>query len=80
MGCFTEAYEPVIDVKFKVKKNTQKHFIEYLLNYSECDFNALAKILEISPLKFNLVLSGKGYLDKDTVIKLFKYFIMMVEN
>ncbi|HEN5563262.1 TPA: hypothetical protein U6323_002062, partial [Legionella pneumophila] len=66
MECFIEVAEPEIDVKFQLKKATQKYLIDYILSYSEWDSKSLADVLEICPFLLRQVRSGHEYLDKDT--------------
>ncbi|HAT9718711.1 TPA: hypothetical protein JBD64_13010 [Legionella pneumophila subsp. pneumophila] len=80
MECFIEVSEPVIDVKFQLKKDTQKYLIDYILSYSEWDSKSLADILEVCPFLLSKVLSGNEYLNKDTFMKLKEYFIMLISG
>lgn len=80
MECFIEISEPVIDVKFQLKKNSQKYLIEYILYYSELDSRSLADILEVNPLLLSDVLSGNEYLNKDTFMKLHEYFLILISG
>ncbi len=78
MGCFTEVSEPVIDVKFQLKKDTQKYLIDYILSYSDLDCIELAEILEASPLMVSQVLAGKDFFGPDKAHNLFQYFMMLI--
>ena len=78
MGCFTEVSEPVIDVKFRLKKDTQKYLIDYILSYSKLDCKELAQILDANPLKVSLVLAGKDFLEPEKAYNLFQYFTMLI--
>jgi|GEM_PF-5800184 len=80
MECFIEVSEPVIDIKFKLKKDTQKYLIDYILSYSELDFKKLAQILEASPLMLGQVLAGKEFLGPAKAHHLFHYFTMLIGN
>ncbi|HHT9167047.1 MULTISPECIES: hypothetical protein [Legionella] len=80
MECFIEVAEPVIDVKFQLKKDTQKYLIDYILSYSELDCKGLAHILEASPLMLSQVLAGKEYLGPSKAHNLFDYFTMLIGN
>ncbi|KTD63241.1 hypothetical protein Lsan_1359 [Legionella santicrucis] len=78
MGCFTEISEPLIDVKFKLKKDAQKYLIDYILSYSELDCKGLAQILKVSPLMLSQALAGKEFLGPEKACDLFQYFIIMI--
>lgn len=78
MGCFTEVSEPVIDVKFRLKRDTQKYLIDYILSYSKLDCKELAQILEASPLKVSQVLAGKDFFGPEKSHNLFHYFAMLI--
>lgn len=76
-GCI-KVSEPVIDVKFQLKKDTQKYLIDYILSYSELDCKELAQILEASPLVLSQVLAGKEFLGPAKAHSLFHYFTMLI--
>ncbi|HFS6879463.1 TPA: hypothetical protein ACH1MH_000016 [Legionella pneumophila] len=78
MGCFTEVSEPVIDVKFRLKRDTQKYLIDYILSYSKLDCKDLAQILETNSLKVSRVLAGKDFLGPEKAHNLFQYFTMLI--
>ncbi|HAU1322212.1 TPA: hypothetical protein F8R96_14935 [Legionella pneumophila] len=78
MECFIEVSEPVIDVKFQLKKSTQKYLIDYILTYSELDYKGLAQILDASPLVVSQVLAGKEFLEPEKAHHLFQYFIIHI--
>ncbi|HII4560453.1 hypothetical protein SCS40_00185 [Legionella pneumophila serogroup 1] len=78
MECFIEVKEPVINLKFQLKKDTQKYLIDYILSYSELDCKELAQILEASPLMLSQVLAGKVYLEPSKAHNLFHYFTMLI--
>ena len=78
MGCFTEVSEPVIDIKFQLKKDTQKFLIDYILSYSELDCKELAQILEANPLMVSQVLAGKDFFGPEKAHNLFQYFTIMI--
>ena len=78
MGCFTEVSEPVIDVKFRLKRDTQKYLIDYILSYSKLDCKELALILEANPLKVSQVLAGKDFFGPENAHNLFQYFTMLI--
>lgn len=78
MECFIEVAEPVISVKFQLKRDTQKYLIDYILSYSELDCKELAQILETSPLMLSKVLAGKEFLGPSKVSNLFHYLIMLI--
>lgn len=78
MECFIEVAEPVIDVKFQLKKDTQKYIIDYILSYSELDCKGLAQILEVSPLIVSQVLAGKDFLGSEKAKHLFQYFAILI--
>lgn len=78
MECFIEVSEPVINVKFQLKKDTQKYLIDYILSYSELDCKELAQILEASPLMLSQVLAGKEFLGPSKAHSLFDYFTMLI--
>ncbi|RUR17634.1 hypothetical protein ELY21_10825 [Legionella sp. km535] len=78
MECFIEVAEPVIDVKFQLKKDTQKYLIDYILSYSKLDCKELAQILEASPLMLSQVLAGKEFLGAAKAYNLFHYFTMLI--
>ncbi|VEG92577.1 hypothetical protein [Legionella spiritensis] len=78
MGCFTEVSEPVINVKFQLRKDAQKFLIDYILSYGELDCKELAQILEFNPLRVSQVLAGKEFLGPEKARDLFQYFIMLI--
>ncbi|ARM33575.1 MULTISPECIES: hypothetical protein [Legionella] len=78
MDCFIEVAEPVIDLKFQLKKDTQKYLIDYILSYSKLDCKELAQTLEVSPLVISQVLAGKEFLGPSKAHNLFHYFAMMI--
>ncbi|KTC75526.1 hypothetical protein Lbir_0438 [Legionella birminghamensis] len=78
MECFFEVAEPVIDVKFQLKKDSQKYIIDYILSYSKLDCKELAQILESSPLVLSQVLAGKKFLRTENARNLFQYFTIMI--
>ena len=78
MGSFTEVSEPIIDVKFRLKRDSQKFLIDYILSYSKLDSIELAEILEVNPLKVSRVLAGKDYFESRKARNLFGYFSMLV--
>lgn len=78
MECFIEVSEPIIDVKFQLKKDTQKYLIDYILSYSKLDCKELAQILEASPLMLSQVLAGKEFLGPSKAHNLFHYFTMLI--
>ncbi|HHT9843877.1 TPA: hypothetical protein ACT9I4_001995 [Legionella pneumophila] len=78
MECFTEFSEPVIDVRFQLKKDAQKYLIKYILSYSALDCRSLAAILEVNPLILSQVLAGKSFLDHAKAKNLFHYFIFLI--
>ncbi|HAU1639510.1 TPA: hypothetical protein JBJ29_14385 [Legionella pneumophila] len=78
MECFIEVAEPVIDVKFQLKKDTQKYLIDYILSYTELDCKQLAQILKASPLVLSQVLAGKEFLGSAKARNLFHYFTMLI--
>lgn len=78
MECFIEIAEPVIDVKFQLKKDSQKYLIDYILSYSKLDCKGLAQILESSPLVLSQVLAGKEFLGPSKAQNLFHYFTMLI--
>ncbi|HAU0965762.1 TPA: hypothetical protein JBH79_01075 [Legionella pneumophila] len=78
MECFIEVSEPIIDVKFQLKKDTQKYLIDYILSYSKLDCKELAQILEASPLVLGQVLAGKEFLGPSKAHNLFHYFTMLI--
>jgi superfamily II RNA helicase len=78
MECFIEVAEPVIDVKFQLKKDTQKYLIDYILSYSKLDCKELAQILEASPLVLSQVLAGKDFLGSEKAKHLFQYFTILI--
>ncbi|KTD69996.1 hypothetical protein Lsan_0080 [Legionella santicrucis] len=78
MECFIKVSEPVIDVKFQLKKDTQKYLIDYILSYSELDCKELAQVLEVSPLVASQVLAGKEFLGPEKAHNLFHYFLMII--
>lgn len=78
MECYIEVTEPVIDVKFQLKKDTQKYLIDYILSYSKLDCKELAQILEASPLMLSQVLAGKEFLGAAKAYNLFHYFTMLI--
>ncbi|HAT4454799.1 TPA: hypothetical protein F8V28_08335 [Legionella pneumophila] len=80
MECYIEVAEPVIDVKFRLKKDTQKYLIDYILSYSELSFKELAQILEASPLVLSQVLAGKEFLGPAKAHNLFHYFTMLIAH
>lgn len=80
MECFIEVSEPVINVKFQLKKDTQKYLIDYILSYSELDCKELAQILETSPLMLSQVLAGKEFLGPSKAHNLFDYFTMLISH
>ncbi|HAU1161720.1 hypothetical protein Lsai_2713 [Legionella sainthelensi] len=80
MECFIEIAEPIIDVKFQLKKDSQKYLIDYILSYSELDFKKLAQILEASPLMLGQVLAGKEFLEPAKAHNLFHYFTMLIAH
>lgn len=80
MECFIEVSEPIIDVKFKLKKDTQKYLIDYILSYSELDCKELAQILEASPLMISQVLAGNEYLGPSKAHNLFHYFTILISH
>lgn len=80
MECFIEIAEPVIDLKFQLKKDTQKYLIDYILSYSKLDCKDLAQILEASPLVLSHVLAGKEFLGPSKAHSLFHYFAMLISH
>ncbi|KTD46370.1 hypothetical protein [Legionella quateirensis] len=80
MESFIEVSEPVIEVKFQLKKDTQKYLIDYILSYSKLDCNGLAQILEASPLLLSQVLAGKEFLGTSKAHNLFHYFTMLISH
>ncbi|HAT1815652.1 hypothetical protein SC122_03860 [Legionella pneumophila serogroup 1] len=78
MECSIGASEPVIDVKFQLKKDTQKYLINFILSYSGLDYEELAQILEASPLTLSHVLAGKEFLGPSKASNLFHYFTMLI--
>lgn len=78
MECFIEVLEPVIDVKFQLKKDSQKYLIDFILSYSELNCRELAQILEASPLVISQVLAGKEFLGPSKAHNLFLYFTMLI--
>ncbi|MHA3126724.1 hypothetical protein [Legionella pneumophila] len=78
MECFIEVSEPIIDVKFQLKKDTQKYLIDYILSYSQLNCKELAQILEASPMMLSQVLAGKEFLGPSKAGNLFHYFTMMI--
>ncbi|KTD05859.1 hypothetical protein Lgra_2636 [Legionella gratiana] len=78
MECFIEVLEPVIDVKFQLKKDSQKYLIDFILSYSELNCRELAQILEASPLVISQVLTGKEFLGPSKAHNLFLYFTMLI--
>ncbi|HHS2910704.1 hypothetical protein SCQ05_04330 [Legionella pneumophila serogroup 1] len=78
MECFIEVAEPVIDVKFQLKKDTQKYLIDYILSYSELGCKGLAQILEASPLMVSQVLAGRDFFGPEKAQHLFQYFTMLI--
>ncbi|BCZ98036.1 TPA: hypothetical protein JBH59_05575 [Legionella pneumophila] len=80
MECFIEVAEPVIDLKFQLKKDTQKYLIDYILSYSKLDCKDLAQILESSPLVLSHVLAGKEFLGPSKAHSLFHYFTMLISH
>ncbi|HHG8515337.1 TPA: hypothetical protein ACPYPU_001125 [Legionella pneumophila] len=78
MECFIEVKEPVINLKFQLKKDTQKYLIDYILSYSELDCKELAQILEASPLMLSQVLAGKDFLGSEKAEHLFQYFTILI--
>lgn len=78
MECFFDVTEPVIDIKFQLKKVTQKYLIHYILSYGELDCSELAQILETSSLMLNQVLTGKEFLGPSKAYNLFQYFAMLI--
>lgn len=79
MGCFTEVSEPVIEVKFQLKKNSQKYLIDYILTNSQLDCKELAQLLDVSPLMLSQVLSGNEFLEPEKADYLFQYFTMLID-
>ncbi|CZP45345.1 Uncharacterised protein [Legionella pneumophila] len=80
MESFIEVAEPIIDVKFQLKKDSQKYLIDYILSYSELDFKELAQILEASPMGLGQVLAGKEFLEPMKANSLFHYFTMLIAH
>lgn len=80
MECFIEVVEPIIDVKFRLKKDTQRYLIDYILSYSELGFKELAQILEASPLVLSQVLAGKEFFGPAKAHSLFHYFTMLIAH
>ncbi|QIN36794.1 hypothetical protein [Legionella longbeachae] len=78
MECFIVVAEPIIDVKFQLKKDSQKYLIDFILSYSKLNCNELAQILEASPLVISQVLAGKEFLGPSKAHNLFHYFAMMI--
>lgn len=78
MECYIEVSEPIIDVKFQLKKDTQKYLIDFILSYSKLDCKELAQILEASPLVLSQVLAGKEFLGPSKAHNLFHYFSMLI--
>ena len=78
MGSFTEVSEPVIDVKFRLKKDAQKYLIDFILFYSKLDYKSVGEILEINPLRLSQVLAGKEFLGPEKANNLFQYFLMLI--
>lgn len=78
MECFIEVSEPIIDVKFQLKKDTQKYLIDYILSYGELDCRELAQILKASPLMLSQVLAGKEFLGPSKAHSLFDYFTLLI--
>ncbi|HAT1864723.1 TPA: hypothetical protein KKW55_001415 [Legionella pneumophila] len=78
MECFIEVSEPIIDVKFQLKKDTQKYLIDYILSYSQLNCKELAQILEASPMMLSQVLAGKEFLGPSKARNLFHYFSMLI--
>jgi len=78
MECFIEVAEPVIDVKFQLKKDAQKYLIDYIMSYGKLDCKDLAQILEASPLMLSQVLAGKEFLGPAKAHNLFHYFTMLI--
>lgn len=80
MECFIEVSEPVIDVKFQLKKDSQKYLIDYILSYSKLDCKELAQILGVNPLKVSQVLAGKDFFGLEKARNLFNYFIILIAH
>ncbi|HAT4697446.1 hypothetical protein SDB68_14120 [Legionella pneumophila serogroup 1] len=78
MECFIEVLEPVIDVKFQLKKESQKYLIDFILSYSKLNYKELAQILEANPLVIRQVLAGKEFLGPSKAHNLFHYFTMLI--
>lgn len=78
MECFIEVLEPVIDIKFQLKKDSQKYLIDFILSYSKLNCKDLAQILEASPLVISQVLAGKEFLGPSKAHNLFHYFTMLI--
>ncbi|HAT9646605.1 TPA: hypothetical protein JBI63_08695 [Legionella pneumophila] len=78
MDCVVEVAEPIIDVRFQLKKDTQKYLIDYILSYSELDCKELAQILGASPLMVSRVLAGKEFFGTEKAHNLFHYFTMLI--
>ncbi|HAU0911798.1 TPA: hypothetical protein JBH80_02575 [Legionella pneumophila] len=80
MECFIEASEPIIDVKFQLKKDSQKYLIEYILSCSGLGCSELAQILGASPFVINQVLTGKEFLGPAKAYNLFHYFTILISH
>ncbi|MFO9571025.1 hypothetical protein SDB67_14225 [Legionella pneumophila serogroup 1] len=78
MECFIEVLEPVIDIKFQLKKESQKYLIDFILSYSKLNCKELAQILEANPLVISQVLAGKEFLGPSKAHNLFHYFTMLI--
>lgn len=59
---------------FVVRANKQKTLIDILLKYSQLQLEDLAKLLNISTKKMQVVVKGKSYFNKEEIEKLVQYF------
>lgn len=63
---------------FNCKKEAQKYLIEFILNCSCYDLEALAEVLDVNVLLLSDALSGKGYLKSDTAKNLVDWFLLLI--
>lgn len=72
--------EPIIDIKFKCRKDRQKYLIEFILTYGNLNLKELAGILGVNILILSQVIIGLAYLSGQSVIRLIELFSMLFSD
>lgn len=80
MDCNAFVSEQVVDVHLKLTDKAQKYLIEFILSFSDWDFETLATLLGVSPLSLNKVITGKEYLKFNEFVRLGDYFSMLTSG